>query len=63
MSNHDLEKLPLPELCDLLVTTTDELLTIIEQKAGGIEFRDKKLEVEKFQAEIKKRRSEKKNKN
>jgi hypothetical protein len=56
MMKENLEKLTLPELCDLLVENTIALLDMIEKKADGITLRDQKRTVELLQEVIRKRR-------
>jgi hypothetical protein len=56
MTKENLEKLTLPELCDLLVESTVALLDLIEKKADGISLRDQKRRVEVLQEVIRKKR-------
>ena len=56
MTKESLEKLSLPELCDLLVKSTVLLLDLIEKKADGIVLRDEKGKVELLQELIRKKR-------
>ena len=56
MTRENLEKLSLPELCDLLGESTVLLLDIIEKKANGIALRDQKRKVELLQDLIRMKR-------
>jgi len=58
MKKENLEGLPLPRLCDLLVERTVSLLDSIEKKIDGITLRDLKKDVEMLQEVIKQRRAE-----
>jgi hypothetical protein len=59
MKRETLEKLLLPELCDLLVENTLLLLEALDKKADGITIRDVKKRVELLQEIIRKKRTEK----
>jgi hypothetical protein len=61
MTKENLEKLSLPELCDLMVENTLALLDMIEKKADGIALRDQKRIVELLQELISKKRKLKAN--
>ena len=58
MITKEINNLTLSQLCDLLVINTSELLDILNQKgSNGIQFRDKKREVETLQDAILKKKS------
>jgi len=56
MKRETLERLTLPELCDLLVEKTLVLLESMDQKADGITLRDQKRDVELLQDIIREKR-------
>ena len=59
MFSSDINHLTLPELCDLLVTHTKELLSLMNQKGSdGYLLRDKKVDVEIIQSAIEKKKLE-----
>ena len=58
MKRETLEKLTLPELCDLLVEKTLVLLDSMDKRADGITLRDQKMDVELLQELIKSRRAQ-----
>lgn len=59
MKRETLEKLTLPDLCDLLVGNTVLLLESLDKKADGLTILSLKKKVELLQEIIKKRRAEK----
>ena len=58
MKRETLERLTLPELCDLLVENTIVLLESMDKKAGGVIIRDLKEKVELLQEIIRKKRAD-----
>ena len=58
MKRETLENKTLPDLCDLLVEKTIQLLDSMEKKADGITIRDQKKDVELLQELIRKKRKE-----
>ena len=56
MKKEALEKLALPELCDILVENTVLLLELIDKRADGITLRDQKKNVELLQGIIRGKR-------
>jgi hypothetical protein len=56
MKKETFENLTLPELCDLLVDNTIQLLELVDKKADGIVLRDKQKNVELLQEVIKQKR-------
>jgi hypothetical protein len=59
MEKESLEKLSLPELCNLLVEQTVLLLDSMEKKTDGITLRDLKKNIEFLQQIVQKKRLEK----
>lgn len=59
MKRETLEKLTLPDLCDLLVGNTVLLLESLDKKADGLTILSLKKKVELLQEIIKERRAEK----
>jgi hypothetical protein len=58
MLSRNIDTLTLPELCELLVTNTTELLVLMNKKnTDGLLLFDKKKDVELIQSTIVKRRS------
>jgi len=58
MKRETLQRLTLPELCDLLVENTIVLLESMDKKADGVTIRDLKKKVELLQETIRKKRME-----
>lgn len=57
MTKESLEKLTLPELCDLLVENTILLLESMERKTDGVILRDQRKNVELLQEVIRTKRT------